>query len=268
MRALTLISKGLEEAVADLLGGLEAKASPGPVREHDLEVTFPEPFVRMVGTRSVNIRVNKKFVVEVKSSQRKGAKLEDLRQTYDWVLRESRRLVPPETQAALLSTVEDALGDLEFRLEGEAFERSAAENADARSAMKDLVRAVELLLNGTSFRVKGLFIINHNVQNSASSVRPMVESNILEFAKINQIAIMSWAQLLNIAAMVKAGEVDPLNFWSCLFETNGLFELGDYQWRERVRFQESLFDPREVGVLSDIKFLKREPEAVLANPWW
>jgi len=267
MRALKLVSTGLEEAVAELLSGLEATVKPGPAREHDLEVTFPGPFVRRISAGLVNIRANKKFVVEVKSSQRKGVKLEDLRQTLDWVGRESRRLVPPEVQAHFMYALESAKLDLEFRLAGDTFERSRAEKDDARTAAEDLIRAVDMALNGISFRVKGLLIINDHIESDRGPRRPLLESNLSVFAKVNQIAVMSWSQLLNTAGRIKDGEIDALDFWSCLFDMDGLFEFGEYDWLSKSNFQGSLFDPSEVEVISDIKFLKREPEAMLSNVW-
>lgn len=268
MRALKLVSTGLEKEVAEVLGRLEAKAEPGPRGEHDVEVTFPEPFVRKMGAELVKLRSNKKFVVEVKSSQRKGAKLDDLRQTFDWVLRESRRIVPPELTASYLAAVESAKLDVDFRLEGDSLKRSAAENEDASKAVTNFYEAVDLLVTGLNYRVKGLFIINHHAgAGPHGKERPLLEQNIAEFAKVNHIAVMSWQQLLEVAERFEEGHLDPLDFWSMLFETDGVFELFDYDWRARTSFQCSLFDLTEVDMISGAKFLRPEPEAKLRHLW-
>lgn len=269
MRELKLVSKGLEEGVAAVLNQLEASAQPGPAGEHDLEVTFPNLFEREIGIGRVKLKVNKKFVVEVKSSQRKGAKLDDLRQTHDWVLRESRRIVPLELQARYLSTLEEARLDVDFRLAGDAFERSEGEREDARAAVTDLLEAVDLVLTSLRLRVKGIFVMNHHIDAEAGrSERPLLEQNILEFAQINHIAVMSWQQLLEVADRVKKGTLDSIDFWSLLFETDGLFELSRYDWRERATFLCSLFDPSEVEVLTGAKFLRRGPEVNLVGRRW
>lgn len=269
MTKLKLVSKGLESEVAAVLGQLEATVQPGPEGEHDLEVTFPEPFERETRSGLIKLRVNKKLVIEVKSSQRKGAKLDDLRQTHDWVLRESRRIVPPEVQADYLSALESAKLDVDFRLVGDALERSESELSDARAAVKELLKAIDLALNSLTFRVKGIFVINHHVDAvPGRPERPLLEQNILEFAKINHIAVMSWQQLLEVSEKVKAGDLDPLNFWSRLFETDGIFELGRYDWRERATLQCSLFDSSEVEVITGVKFLQREPEERLGRRRW
>ena len=264
MRALRLVSDNLEDAVAEILRELGASAERGPKGEHDLEVTFPEPFIRELGGGLVTrFSVKKRFVVEVKSSQREGAKLGELRQVHDWVLRESRRIVTPEDQEYYLSALEAASADAEFRLEGSEFDRSAGEEADAQEALRDLRKATELALNSLRYRVKGLLVINHCIALDGRGGRPFLEKNALEFARQNHIAVMSWQQLLEVGKSVWEGVLDPLNFWCLLFELRGPFEIANYDWRARATFQYDLFDQYEVTAETKSLFLRPEPEAML-----
>jgi hypothetical protein len=258
MRQLKLVSQALEDEVAAELRTLEATVQPGPKGEHDLEVTFPVPFERKIGNYLVKIRSNKKIVIEVKSSQRKGAKLDDLRQTYDWVLRESRRIVSVEDQAADLADLETAMLDVDFRLAGNHLVRSEGELVDARSAVDELFKAVDRAVNSLRFRVKGLLVINHHIDAEVDRAeRPLLEQNTLTFAKANHIAVISWQQLLEAAKKANLGDLDPVNFWSQLFDTGGIFEHGSYNWRDRASLQSSLFDSSEAEIITDARFLQR-----------
>lgn len=265
MRQLRLVSDELEDAVAGVLRQLEAGVRRGPKGEHDLEVTFPNPFVRELGNGLVTrFTVNKRIVVEVKSSQREGAKLSELRQLHDWVLRESERVVPPEVQGGLLSTLEDAKLNARFRLAGDQFDRSVGEVDSAEEAVEDLIEAADLALVGLVYRVKGVLIINHHAAlPEGERSRPFLEKNALDYALRNHLAVMSWQQLLEIEERTHEGSLDPLNFWCPLFETDGVFKSRAYDWREKAGIQHTLFDLREVSVVTDAKFLKAEPESML-----
>ena len=63
MEVLQLTSTPLEEAAHALLSSLEADVGTGPKGEHDLEVTFPKPFVRRQNRfqRSVAARLLKYY---------------------------------------------------------------------------------------------------------------------------------------------------------------------------------------------------------------
>jgi hypothetical protein len=265
MRLLRLVSDDLEDAVAGVLRQLDAGVRRGPKGEHDLEVTFPSPFVRELGNGLVTrLTVNKRIVVEVKSSQKEGAKLADLRQLHDWVLRESRRIIPQELQDGYLSTLEDAKLDTRFRRRGDQLPRSVGEVDDADEAVADLIEAVDRALTGLVYRVKGILIINHHAALSDQERnRPFLEKNALEYALRNHLAVMSWQHLVEIGEKVQEGSLDPLNVWCPLFEADGVFERAAYNWREKAGFQHMLFDPHEVSVVTDAKFLKAEPESIL-----
>lgn len=265
-KTLSLVAEELEGAVSDTLSSLNAKCQPGPKGEHDLELFFPEPFVRRIRDEyTTRLDVNKRFVVEVKSNLRGGAKISDLRQLHDWVLRETERVVPPETHDHLLYALEEAKLDAEYALPEDQAEMSEDDIDGIRYALEELATAVDVALMSTTYRVKGLLVVNHHVAAEGLSTAPVLEPNALRYAKANHLATVSWRQLLEVRESVKDGNLDPINFWCALFETDGEFIPAAYNWKERVSFQGSLFSDDEVVVTGQPKFLRPEPEVILSR---
>jgi hypothetical protein len=268
METLQLRSTPLEEAVQVLLSSFEAVVRPGPNGEHDLEITFPTPFVRQIDNEHVaRIEVNKKIVVEVKSDLMGGAGLKHLRQLHDWVTRESRRIVTAEEEAWHLASLEAALLDVDYRLpKGDASGYSKGEAEDARTAVQALRDAVERAIMSVTYRTKGLLVINHHANVTESKRGRVIESNALPFARSNHLAVIAWDKLLKVADKVHANAFDPLNFWCHLFETDGVVESVDYDWRQECGFSYNLFEPNELTLISRAKFFRPEPETRLRVP--
>lgn len=267
MEMLQLTSTPLEEAVHNLLSSLEAEVRPGPNGEHDLEITFPRPFVRQVDDENVaRVEVNKKIVVEVKSEQKGGASLKHLRQLHDWVMRESRRIVTADEQSWHLASLEQASLNVDYRLpKGDVSGYSRGEVEDARTAMKALRDATDTAIMSLTYRTKGLLVINHHAATAENKRVRVIESNALSYARVHHLAVITWDKLLGIADKVHVDTLDPLNFWCCLFETDGVVESFEYDWRQEG-FSYDLFKPNEVTIKSRAKFLRYEPETTLRVP--
>jgi hypothetical protein len=242
MEVMQLTSAPLADKALEVLAGLEAHVRRGPLgpedEQHDLEVTFPGAFLRHVDSDYVaRIDISKKFVVEVKSDLRGGAGLSHVRQLHDWVLRETKRIVPAEVQDSYLFALEQAKLDVDFHpLRSAVFNFTQGEIEDAHSAMESLVEAVDLALANLMFRVKGLLVVNHHAAVAENKRARIIASNALSFAKANHLAVITWQTLLNVAESAKTGIIDPLNFWCQLFETDGVFEPLDYDWKRESTF--------------------------------
>jgi hypothetical protein len=267
MEIQQLTAVPLEEAVASVLQMLEAEVRRGPKGEHDLEVSFPRTFVRQIGREhTARLNVNKRIVVEVKSDLKGGAGISDLRQLHDWVLRESRRVLPAEELENSLFALEQTKLEAEYRfLDDESFDYSKGEMEDARAAVLELIEAVDLALMSMAFRVKGLLVINHHAAAAENKRARVIESNALPYAQANHLAVITWQKLQEVAARIGEGALDPINFWCRLFETDGVFELVEYDWMQESTFQHTLFGAGELTVTSEVKFLRPEPESMLSR---
>jgi len=267
MKSLELTSTDLEVAVAQMLSRLGGETQLGPKDAHDAEIAFPNPFVRQVrGGYVARINSNKRIVVEVKSDLKGETKLSDLRQLHDWVLRESRRIVPVESQDYYMSALEEAKRNADFRLPRQGSLDKPDREDLAREAVEGLISAVDLAVMSLTFCVKGLLVINHTAALQEKRKGRYIGGNALQYAQANHLAVMTWQQLLTAAERVESGSLDMLDFWCLLFETDGAFELVEYDWKDRSIFMHSLFSPAELIVISESKFLRPEPEAVLVRP--
>ena len=257
----------LERAVCALLNELEAKAVHRTHGEHDVEVSFPDGFRRSIRDNFVSLQSSKRFVVEVKSHESRSVKIEDVRQLHDWVLRETRRLLPLEEQERQLLNLQWAFNRLrqEFdSLKGARREAEAREKflKDIDWNLSELQASLESAVYSLTFLVKGLLVIN-NHYNLAPEERPVaITSFALQYAVDHGIAVLSWPDLLRWHQRITIGETDPLDFWCPLFETAGYFTIVDYDWRRRTDFYYNIFNAGEV-ILSPgtgPRFLHPEPE--------
>ena len=260
-----LNQRDLELAAMSEFSRLGCYVEEGPPGGHDLLISFPCEFNRKVANGlKTTLGIDKTFVVEVKSHEKRSAQLDDLRQLQDWVRRESARNSPSRLQKFLLNELKVARSQVENSLNKLADLKSPSDTAlatavnEAQAVYGSLETRIEQTLAALLYRCKGIFLINHQYELDFRS--DPFSYNIRQFAEENRLVLIDWLTLLETSEQIASSTRDPLDFWCSLYETSGIFKLDPkYSWKDSAEWCGSLFDHDGCSLVSGRPFLMPLP---------